>query len=110
MIIDEKFKNCDFVFKLYKKYDNKRVMILFYHLQINEMIEKKHIFLIDAFSKIIENDEKKQIKQLLTVLWICQLTVRVNVEKTFLIWFAMTKLFYLLKLNISFEKICFETK
>ena len=58
-MIDEKFENCDFVAKLCEKYDDKRVMILFYHFQINEMINKKHKFLTDALSKMTENDKKK---------------------------------------------------
>ena len=58
-MIDEKFKNRDFVVKLCEKYDDKYVMISFYHFQINEMIEKKHKFLIDALFKMTENDKKK---------------------------------------------------
>ena len=68
LIIDEEFENRDFVVKLCKKYDDKRVMISFYHFQINEMIEKKHKFLINTFFKMTENDKKKWIKHLSIVL------------------------------------------
>ena len=43
-MIDEKFENRNFVAKLCEKYDDKRVMISFYHFQINEMIEKNTNF------------------------------------------------------------------
>ena len=39
-------------------------MISFYYFQINEMIEKKHKFLIDTFFKMIKIDKKKEIKHL----------------------------------------------
>ena len=35
-------------------------MISFYHFQINEIIEKKHKFLINAFFKMTENDKKNE--------------------------------------------------
>ena len=44
LIINEKSEDRNFVAKLCEKYDDKRVMISFYHSQINEMIEKKHKF------------------------------------------------------------------
>ena len=88
LMIDKKFENRDFVAKLCEKYDDKRMMISFYHFQINEMIEKKHKFLTDALFKMIENDKKKWIKHLSTVLWTDRSTVRVNTEKTFFYLFC----------------------
>ena len=63
-------------------------MISFYYPQANGMIEKKHKFLTDALFKMTENDKKKWIKHLSTVLWIDRSTVRVNTKRTFFYLFC----------------------
>ena len=57
-------------------------MISTYHFQTNDMMKKKHKFLIDALSKMSADDRDDWVKHLSTVLWTDRSTVKINIEKT----------------------------
>ena len=44
--------------KLIEKYENKQIVVSTYHFQINDMIEKKHKFLINAFCKMLAKNNE----------------------------------------------------
>ena len=82
LIIDDEFENRGWIANLFEKYDSKRVMISTYHFQTNDMMKKKHKFLIDALSKMSADDRDDWVKHLSTVLWTDRSTVKISTEKT----------------------------
>ena len=71
------------------------------------MIEKKYKFLINAFFKMTENDRKKWIKYLSTVLWIDHSTMRVNTEKTLFYLFCNDEIVLFIKIKYFIWKNLF---
>ena len=97
LIINDEFDNRNWIVNLFNKYDDKRVMILTYHFQTNDMTEKKYKFLIDAFSKMFVDDRENWIKHLLIVLWIDRSTIKINIEKTSYFFCVKTNQYFSLK-------------
>ena len=110
LIINDEFKNHGWIVNLFKKYDNKRVVISAYHFQTNDMMKKKHKFLINALSKISADNRENWIKYLLIVLWTDRSTVKINIKKTSYFFCVNASPYCSLKWNILFEKFCFEKK
>ena len=59
-MINDDSKNTKLIEIFVQKYRIKRLRILIFHSQINEMIKGKHISINNAFSKLTLKDEKNE--------------------------------------------------
>ena len=79
----------------------KRLIILVFYSQINEIIKQKHISIKKAFSKLTLKDEKKWIWHFHSILRVDRITInRFTDIKVFQI-ITETKIVLFIKLNVS---------
>lgn len=76
LIINRKLENNDFIAKLFRIYEVKKVIMSAYYSQANEMIEYNHKLIVDALSKISDKGSTNKMQNLPTVLWVDWLTIR----------------------------------
>ena len=76
LIIDGGSENKEAVAELTRKYGIKRVVVSAYHPQANGMMERGHKPIIDALSKMSDGGSTNWVRNLPTVLWANQSTLR----------------------------------
>jgi len=57
--MNEELKNKEIVEMLIKKYKIKRVMMLTYHSQMNDLVKKDHTAVVNVLIKMIVNESMK---------------------------------------------------
>jgi hypothetical protein len=57
--MNEELKNKEIVEMLLKKYKIKRVMMLTYHSQMNDLVKKDHTAVVNVLIKMIVNESMK---------------------------------------------------
>jgi hypothetical protein len=57
--MNEELKNKKIVKALIKKYKIKRVVMLMYHIQMNDLVKKDHIAVVNILIKMTVNENRK---------------------------------------------------
>ena len=100
LMINNDLKNKKLIETFAQKYRIKRLIILVFYSQVNEIIERKHISIKNDFSKLTLKDGKK-IRHYYSVLWADRTTVKRFTEMTFFRVIIETEVVLLLKFNVS---------
>lgn len=79
-IMNEESKNKKIVEALIKKYRIKRVVMLTYHSQMNELVKKDYTAVMNALIKISADEMKEWIRSLLNVLWADKIILKIFIK------------------------------
>lgn len=82
LVIDKRSENKDVVVELTQKYKIKKVVVLIYYPQANNIIEKGYMFIVDPLSKISAEDSTNWMQNLPAMLRIDWLTIRISTSLT----------------------------
>ncbi len=81
-VMNEESKNKEIVETLIKKYKIKRVMMLTYHSQMNDLVKKDHTAVVNVLIKITVDESMKWIRSFVSVLWADKIIMRTFIEMT----------------------------
>lgn len=109
LIVNENSKNKEYLKVLTAKYKIKRVVMLVYHSQMNNIIKRKHTAIIKASSKMLKKDLNHWTRNLHAVLWINWTIVKSSIKQTWAKLIYKSEMILLIKLNIFIWQI-FEWK
>ena len=110
LMIDDDSENKKLIEIFIQKYRIKRLIISIFHSQVNEMIERKHISIKNAFSKLIFENEERWIRYFHSILWTDRTTIERFIDMIFLRIIIETKAVLFIKLNVSIWQILFWKK
>ena len=107
LMIDDDSKNKKLIKTFIQKYRIKRLIISVFHSQINEMIERKHISIKNALSKLTFEKEKKWIRHFHSVLWADRTIIKRFTDMTSLRIIIKTETVLSIELNVLIWQILF---
>ena len=105
MMIDEDFKNKWKIETFLVKLKIKKVMILMYYLQINDMIKHKHISIMQTLLKFYENQSYQWRYYMLMMTWIDKITIYKLIDMSLYYFFHNENLILLIKFSMLTWKI-----
>ena len=101
LMIDDDSKNKKLIETFIQKYRIKRLIVSVFHSQVNEMIERKHISIKNALSKLTFENEEKWIRHFHSVLWADRTIIKRFTDMTFLRIITEIKAVLFIELNVS---------
>ncbi len=81
-VMNEELKNKKIVETLIEKYKIKWVMMLIYHLQMNDFMKKNHTAVVNVLIKITVNESMKWVRSFVNVLWADRIIMKTFIEMT----------------------------
>ncbi len=81
-VMNEELKNKEIVETLIEKYKIKQVMMLTYHLQMNDSVKRDHTAVVNVLIKMIVDESMRWVRSFVSVLWVNKIIVRTFTEIT----------------------------
>ncbi len=81
-VMNEELKNKEIVETLIEKYKIKRVIMLTYHSQMNDLVKKDHTAVVNVLIKMTVDESMRWIRSFVNVLWANKIIMRTFIEMT----------------------------
>ncbi len=81
-VMNEESKNKEIVETLIEKYKIKRVMMLTYHSQMNDLVKRDHTAVVNVLIKMTVNESMRWVRSFVNVLWTDRIIIRTFTEMT----------------------------
>jgi len=81
-VMNKELKNKEIIEMLIEKYKIKWVMMLTYHLQINDLVKKNHTTVVNVLIKMTVNESMKWVRSFVNVLWVDRIIMKTFIEMT----------------------------
>ncbi len=81
-VMNEESKNKEIVETLIEKYKIKRMMMLTYHSQMNDLVKRNHTAVVNVLIKITVDESMRWVRSFVNVLWVNKIIIRTFIEMT----------------------------